>query len=215
MRIEELSSARLRALEGRLGYAFRDGRLLVRALTHASASGGDNYEELEFLGDSVVQLCVTAWLYKKGGTEGAMTAERQRLVSHEPLKQAAAELGLHGCMISEGPAGEKALSSVYESVCGAIYADGGFAEAEKFVARTLLAAHVSAPRNVKGELQEYVQELHEKLPEYDTRRTGGASDKPVFESRVSVLGRTFSGSGGSKAEAEKRAAAEALKAFGR
>lgn len=201
-------------LEGRLGYAFRDARLLSRALTHASASGTENYEELEFLGDSVIQLCVTDRLYKKGGSAGEMTAERQLLVSHEPLKQAASELGLHDYIVYEGGVGEKALSSVYESVCGAIYSDGGFAEAQKFVSRTLLAAHVSAPRNFKGELQELVQQRHERLPEYDTRRTGGSADRPQFESRVSVAGRTFYGSGGSKAEAEKRAAEAALEALG-
>ena len=204
----------LGGLENRLGYKFGDKSLLVRALTHASASADDNYEQLEFLGDSVIQLAVTLWLYQKGGTAGKMTAERQLLVSHAPLKQAAAELGLPDCMIKEGEsAGEKALSSVYESVCGAICADGGYEAASKFISRTLLQAHVSAPRNVKGDLQEYLQQRHESLPEYHTRRTGGSADKPEFESEVTVLGRSFIGRGGSKAEAEKRAAAAALNAL--
>ncbi len=198
-------------LEKKLGYTFKDKKLLERALTHSSASGADNYEQLEFLGDSVIQLIVTARLYSEGGTEGQMTARRQKLVSHEPLKCASEELGLPSCIIKGVPdVGEKPLSSVYESVCGAIFADGGYAAAEKFINRTLLAAHVSAPRNYKGELQEYVQSKGEQLPSYRTRLQGGTPDKPDFVCDVAVCGKSFSGRGKSKGEAERRAAKSAL-----
>ena len=96
-----------------LGYTFKDKKLLVRALTHSSASHTENYEQLEFLGDSVIQLIVTKELYLDGGTEGEMTAQRQKLVSRWPLKTASESLGLTDCII-KGVAnvGEKALSSV-------------------------------------------------------------------------------------------------------
>lgn len=208
----KISAQNLGALEGRLGYTFKDRRLLVRALTHASASADENYERLEFLGDSVIQLVVTKWLYSMGGDEGKMTAERQLLVSHAPLKQVAGELGLHDMIIKDAEnVGEKALSSVYESVCGAIFADGGYQAATRFIERTLLGRKMRAPRNVKGELQEYLQQRHESLPDYETRRTGGQEQSPVFECVLTVRGKKYNGSGSSKAEAEKRAAAAALK----
>ncbi len=120
-------------LERRLGYKFKDKGLLKRALTHSSASRKENYEELEFLGDSVIQLAVTRALYEAGGNEGEMTARRQQLVSHAPLKKVSASLGLPDFMIKGVPdAGEKALSSVYEAVAGAIFADGGLCRSGKF-----------------------------------------------------------------------------------
>ena len=187
------------SLERELGYRFKNKQLLKRALTHSSASQRENYEQLEFLGDAVIQLVVTSHLYGEGGSEGEMTMRRQKLVSHAPLKCASEELDLPSFIVKGvADVGEKALSSVYEAVC------------EKFVNRTLLAAHVSAPRNFKGELQEYVQGKGQKLPEYSTRRTGGTENKPEFSSEVSVCGRTFFGEGKSKSEAERLAAKSAL-----
>ena len=205
------TAAPLAAAERALGYKFRDRELLRRALTHSSASHTQNNEQLEFLGDSVIQLAVTAWLYEQGGDEGCMTGRRQKLVSHSPLKCASKALGLPQYIVKGVPdIGEKALSSVYEAVCGAIFCDGGYAAAEKFVHRTLLAAHISAPRNCKGELQEYVQGKGMPLPEYRTRRDGGTENRPEFTCSLLVCGKTFRGDGGSKAEAERNAAEAAL-----
>ena len=150
-----------------------------------------------------------------GGTEGEMTAKRQKLVSHAPLKIASEKLKLPSYIVKGVPdVGEKPLSSVYESVCGAIFTDGGYAAAEKFIKRTLLAAHVSAPRNYKGDLQEYVQGLGERqpLPVYNTRPSDDA-DKQGFVCDVLVCGKSFSGTGKSKSEAERNAAKRALSKF--
>ena len=200
----------LTALQRRLGYKFKNASLLVRALTHSSASA-ENNEQLEFLGDSVIQLAVTSFLYRGGGSEGDMTARRQQLVSHIPLKGVAEELGLPGAMIkANADIGKKAYSSVYEAVAGAIFSDGGYAAAEDFVRRTLLKAHTAAPRNCKGELQELLQARHLPLPEYVTVRTGGTPNAPGFTCTLTAGGMTFTGGGGSKAEAEKAAAEAAL-----
>jgi len=210
------SPSELAALEKKLGYSFGNKKLLIRALTHSSASGTENYEQLEFLGDSVIQLVVTDKLYAEGGTEGEMTAKRQKLVSHAPLKIASEKLKLPSYIVKGVPdVGEKPLSSVYESVCGAIFTDGGYAAAEKFIKRTLLAAHVSAPRNYKGDLQEYVQGLGERqpLPVYNTRPSGDDADKQGFVCDVLVCGKSFSGTGKSKSEAERNAAKSALSKF--
>lgn len=204
----------LAALEKKLGYKFRNRELLVRALTHSSASRRENFEQLEFLGDSVIQLIVTDRLYEEGGDEGYMTARRQKLVSHAPLKAASLALGLPDYVVKGVPdIGEKALSSIYESVAGAIFADGGYKSAQKFVAKTLLSAHFLEQENFKGELQEFVQARGEELPQYNTRLCGGTSNKPEFVCDVLVCGKSFSGTGGSKSEAEKHAAKSALQAL--
>ena len=200
----------LTALQQRLGYSFKDSSLLIRALTHSSASA-ENNEQLEFLGDSVIQLAVTAFLYEQGGDEGDMTARRQQLVSHIPLKSVSEELGLPDSMIkASADIGKKAFSSVYEAVAGAIFSDGGYTAAEQFVRRTLLKAHAAAPVNYKGELQELLQARHAPLPHYETVRTGGTPNAPGFTCTLTAGGMTFTGKGGSKAEAEKRAAKAAL-----
>lgn len=199
------------AVERMLGYTFKDKKLLVRALTHSSASHTENYEQLEFLGDSVIQLIVTKELYLDGGTEGEMTAQRQKLVSRWPLKTASESLGLTDYII-KGVAnvGEKALSSVYEAVAGAIFADGGYRAAEKFVKKTLIDVHLNAPENFKGDLQEYVQGRGFPLPEYNTSAVAGPSNDPQFVCNVLVCEKSFTGTGKSKSEAEKRAAKSAL-----
>lgn len=212
--MQKISDDLVCTAERATGYTFKNKKLLVRALTHSSASRSENYEQLEFLGDSVVQLVVTKWLYARGGSEGEMTAERQKLVSHTPLKCASEALGLTGLIIKGvRDVGEKALSSVYEAVTGAIFADGGYRAAESFVKRTLLSAHINAPENFKGELQEYVQGRGLPLPEYRTTRRGGSANSPEFICDVLVCGQSFSGAGRSKAEAEKRAAKAAVKAL--
>lgn len=203
-------SGSLTDLQRRLGYSFKDSTLLLRALTHSSASA-ENNEQLEFLGDSVIQLAVTAFLYAQGGDEGDMTARRQQLVSHEPLKSVAEELGLPAMIIkANADIGKKAYSSVYEAVVGAIFSDGGYAAAEQFVRRTLLKAHAAAPENYKGKLQELLQSRRLPLPQYNTVRTGGTPNAPGFTCTLTACGMTFFGSGGSKAEAEKNAARAAL-----
>ncbi len=198
----------------RLGYKFKDTELLMRALTHSSAARGVNNERLEFLGDSVIQLVVTHRLYGGGGNEGDMTADRQRLVSHAPLKEASQRLGLYDFMIkSPGDIGDKAHSSVYEAVAGAVFADGGYAAAEKFIARTLIDVHTAAPRNYKGALQEHMQSEKKQLPAYMTEMIGGTANKPVFRCVLVADGKEFKAEGGSKAEAERKAAEKAMKFF--
>ncbi len=195
----------------KLGYKFRNPALLARALTHSSASHSENNEQLEFLGDSVIQLVVTRSLYAAGGSEGSMTAERQRLVSHAPLKDASRRLGLPDCIIKgSADIGEKALSSVYEAVAGAVFADGGYAAAEKFVLRTLMAAHTEAPENFKGRLQEYLQGRKKERPVYATAQVGGTANRPLFRCVLAADGKYFEGEGGSKAEAERAAAERAI-----
>ncbi|MCD8041224.1 MAG: putative dsRNA-binding protein [Clostridia bacterium] len=200
----------LTALQQKLGYTFKDINLLKRAITHSSASHTENNEQLEFLGDSVIQLAVTYKIYLEGGTEGEMTAKRQKLVSRAPLEQVSNSLGLPAMLSYSGSLGSKAISSVYEAVTGAIYCDGGYAAAEEFICRTLLAMHASAPENYKGNLQELVQGKGEPLPVYNTKQCGGEPHLPQFCCELTVSGKTFTSVGTSKAAAEQNAAHTAL-----
>ncbi|MCD8372859.1 MAG: ribonuclease III [Clostridia bacterium] len=200
----------LAALQKKLGYKFKDENLLKRALTHSSVSHDNCNEQLEFLGDSVIQLVVTYYLYLSGGDEGEMTAARQKIVSHAPLKQVSQSLGLPEALSYSGTLGSKALSSVYEAVAGAIYCDGGMTAAEKFIKGTLIAMHAQAPENYKGELQEFAQGKKGGLPSYKTKQCGGEPHSPEFCCELTVCGQTFTASGASKAKAEQRAAKSAL-----
>ena len=129
-------------IEEKIGYTFRDGALLERAFTHASASVRDNYQNLEFLGDSVLGFIVSRTLYSEYADtdEGSLTKMRAAVVSERPLAAAIDRLGVAEELItgeSEKKNGVSDHSSVkcdlFESLTAAIYLDGGLDEAEKFV----------------------------------------------------------------------------------
>ena len=152
-------------LEKEIGYTFRDKTLLKTAFVHstyANAHGGEDNERLEFLGDSVLQLVVSEMLYfreKKGKTlnEGEMTALRQALVRKEALLEAAEKLSLKNFLLVEGGeanVGGKTVSSLFETLSAAVYLDGGYEAAKRFILEHLA---VSRGENYKGELQEFLQ----------------------------------------------------------
>jgi len=139
----------LRILEQRLGYRFADLALLDRALTHASRANeergaearGDN-EPLEFLGDAVLCLVVTDLLHRRDpdGDEGPKSRRRAQLVSAPSLARRAAELGLPALLLlgrgeeRSGGRGKAALwADAYEALTAALYLDGGFEAAHRFV----------------------------------------------------------------------------------
>ena len=206
----------LSAAERAIGYRFSDRTLLGRCFVHSSlaeVTGEESNERLEFLGDAVVQLYVTDLLYHASSArEGVLTAMRQNYVSRGAMEAACEALGLMQYLRRTGdvPLHGKTAANLFEAVAGAIFADGGFKAAEKFVKKTLLSAHLKAPINYKGALQEYVQAQGRPLPEYNTRRSGGTPNAPEFVCDVLVCGRSFTGTGGSKGEAEKSAAKSAL-----
>lgn len=212
-------------IEKIIGYAFKDKKLLERAFIHSSyvyEHGGESYDRLEFLGDSVLELIVAERLYAFGETEGEMTARRARIVSSRPLEECVVELGLNAYLVFG--AGEsrqehtrsKVLSDLYEAILGAIYLDGGLREAQRFVSDTLgerIAEIVQSADvgNSKGELQEYCQARKWGMPVYAVSRSGGKEHCPTFFAEVSIDGKAVgSGSGAKKREAEQNAAKSAL-----
>ena len=217
-------------LEDRLGHRFRDRKLLETALTHPSF-GGDHhvphYQRLEFLGDAVLELAVSRYLYYElpEVDEGKLTRIRAALVREESLNRAAQRIGLGefirlsvGEERSGGRQKPSILSDVMEAVLAAVYLDAGFDEAVRIIGMVLgeelrpevLKDHLDA----KSRLQELMQR-EGRMPSYDYLSMEGPPHAPVFSYRVmdgeQELGR---GSGTSKQNAQQAAARDALKRMG-
>ena len=209
-------------IEKKLGYTFQNKTLLHEAFLHSSYAnvhGGADNERMEYLGDSVLQLIVTRWQYDTfpAATEGELTKLRQKLVCEEALYNAVNELDLGGYLLMAGGkanVGKKTISSLFETVLAAIYLDGGYAEAERFVLSRALLSKTQSQKNPKGALQEYLQDSGKPLPAYEVKKKG-KDNAPQFFATVTALGKTAEGVGSSKKSAEQTAAASWLERYAR
>ena len=223
---------RVVAIEEILGHHFENQRLIELALTHPSAveghSVGQNYERLEFLGDSIVGAIVATDLYERFPQmdEGELTRLKISLVSGPMLSKVAQELGIGELIVfgeSERGTGARgmrsALENVYEAICGALYLDAGYDVTHDFVKRTL-GPHMSPdiaeqPISPKSRLQEATQRDLHVAPEYKLTGEKGPAHAPTFEAVVLVDGkRVGRGTGSSKKLAESAAAADAIERLG-
>jgi ribonuclease-3 len=222
----------LRRLGDRLGHRFGDLGLLDRALTHASraneepaASGRDN-EPLEFLGDAVLGLAVSDLLHRRDpdGPEGGKSQAKAQLVSEVSLAGRAAALGLPE-LLALGRGEEKTggrrkaalWANAYEAVVAALFLDGGFEVARRFVAGDLGPQFEAGgpARDHKSLLQERLQGEGRPLPEYVVVAEEGPSHRPRFHVEVHVEGEPMAaGEGFSKKEAQQEAARRALVRLG-
>lgn len=216
------------ALQDRLQHRFSDPRLLARALTHRSFSAEHN-ERLEFLGDSVLNLAVSALLYDRLGQlpEGDLTKVRASLVRQEPLHRIATGLGLpqvirlgEGELRTGGNQRPSILADALEAVIGAVYLDAGYLAAEAVVQRLfadveIQPAMAQAAKDAKTELQEWLQGRKMKLPQYRVVGTLGAAHKQTFEVECESpdLGMAQRGIGTSRRSAEQAAASAMLLAL--
>ena len=149
-----------RAAEEKIGYSFKDKKLLNECFTHSSyayENGETSNERLEFLGDAVLELVVTEYLYKRfDEAEGKLTDKRRSLVSKEPLLALVLEKGLNELVLlgnglkKLAKTDEKLFSSLYEAIVGGIYIDGGYEPAKEFIERTLIRAWESAEERDAG-----------------------------------------------------------------
>jgi len=220
----------LAALAQALGVKMKDPALYRQALVHSSyvherpEEGLVANERLEFLGDAVLQLVVSEYLYNHGEnlTEGELSRARASIVSSDALARAGARIGLGALLLlgkgeeaSGGRQRPSLLEDAFEAVVGAVYLDGGYRQARRVVRRLLreeLAAAAAGrwSKDWKSALQELVQRRNE-LPVYALVGTTGPDHARVFEVAVSVGGREVGrGRGRSKKEAEMQAAREAL-----
>ena len=209
----------------RLRHEFKDPALLERALTHRS-KGGNNYERLEFLGDSVLNLTVSAELYDRYPdlSEGELTRLRAYLVRKETLAGLARELELGdhlalggGELKSGGQERDSILADALEALFGAVFKDGGLPQAAAVI-RNLYHKLLAGldpnviPKDPKTELQEYLQKQSLPTPIYNVLEVTGEphTQNFVIECRVSGLDTPVRGEGGTRRNAEQQAAAKAL-----
>ena len=211
------------------GYRFQDTALVETALTHSSYLhehpdlAAEDFERLEFLGDAVVDLVIGEELYRRfpDATEGQLTAYRASLVSSPALAEVGRTLGLpekarlgRGEDETGGRGRLGLAASLYESLIGAIYVDGGFARARELVLETMggaIDATTSATaKSAKTLLQEWAQSAKLALPQYRVLETTGPEHRRDFVVEVDVAGTVARGSGASKREAQENAAARLL-----
>lgn len=209
----------LKTLEEALGHAFRDRKLLERALTHASLTLAANNQRLEFLGDSVLQLCISALLFDQAAKddEGSLTRRRQQLVREEALFQVATRLRL-GSYLRMQPEMERAggrkhraiLADAMEAVIAAVYLDGGMDRACGLVERlwAQLIAQSDTALDAKGALQAYLQAKGLPQPEYELTAQEGPPHQRSFETAVIAQGQELARAWGSSIKAAQQLAAE-------
>lgn len=216
-----------------LGFEFQNPMLLVTALTHRSyvnehrSSVKDHNERLEFLGDAVLELVTSDFLYRNyDQPEGIMTAWRSALVRTESIGAAGEALGYAPLVrLSRGEkhGSERAhaviLADCFEAVIGAIYLDQGYDVAKDFIAKHILVKidqilEDGSWRDPKSYLQELSQHHDGFTPSYKVISEEGPDHDKTFEVAVSVGGQLkATGTGHSKQEAEATAAAEAVKQY--
>lgn len=213
-----------------LGLSFKDPDLLLEALTHRSylnehKDARSHNERLEFLGDAVLELAVTRFLFEKfpKKPEGELTAFRAALVNTVSLAETADALGMSGMLLlskgeakDTGRARQIILANAFEALLGALYLDQGYDAAEAFVATHLYPKidRVIAERawqDAKSRFQELAQEKEGKTPRYQTLEESGPDHDKVFTVGAFVGDRQVStGMGKSKQEAEQAAAQAAI-----
>jgi ribonuclease-3 len=221
----------IEGLELRLGYKFKNKDLLIESLTHRSSlkeqgkQRDASYERLEFLGDAVLGLSVSRFLFENflDKDEGELTKLKATLVSEANLARKAKLISL-GKNLLLSPEEEKSggrfrtsiLSDSYEALLGAIFLDGGLEAAEKFIRSQILRNLKETTldrsfQNYKGELLEYLQAEGEGIPKYEVLEESGPDHQKMFTIGVFSKGRCLgTGKGASKKEAEQNAAKMAL-----
>jgi ribonuclease-3 len=228
-----MSNEKLALLEEHTGYQFKDRKLLEQAVTHRSYLNenpswpvGHN-ERLEFLGDAVLELVVTEYLYEHypDQDEGEMTNWRAALVNANMLSGITSEFGLNEHMLlskgearDTGRARQYILANAIESLIGAMYLDGGYEPCKVFIGRfvlTRLPEVVSKKlyRDAKSLLQEEAQDRLSVTPTYKVMEEWGPDHARQFKIGV-YLGKELAGEGQgeSKQDAQQVAAEDALHA---
>ena len=216
----------------KLGFEFNDINLLVTALTHRSyvnehKTAHEHNERLEFLGDAVLELVSSDFLYRNyDEPEGIMTAVRAALVRTESIGAAGLELGYEPLVrLSKGEshgsqrAHESIMADCFEAVIGAIYLDQGYDAARDFIAKHILSKiDTVLDEGLWRDPKSYVQELAQKIdgvtPVYKTLKEYGPDHDKVFTVGIYV-GDSLKGTGNghSKQEAQTVAAREAVKKY--
>lgn len=217
-----MTAKNLAELERSLGHVFARPEWLREALTHSSVSpaAGQNNQRLEFLGDRVLALVISDFLFQEypGAAEGDLALRLNALVRRETCASVAAEIGLGDFLFlsasetASGGRGKLAiLGDACEAVIGALFLDGGMAPARQFIRQYWIPrqkALVMPSADAKTALQEWSQARQMGIPGYRVIRREGPDHAPLFMVEASLPGYApASASGPSKRDAERAAAA--------
>ena len=215
-------------LEAQIDYVFRDKDLIRQALTHSSYANErkinkiEDYERIEFLGDAVLELVSSEYLYEKqkSMSEGQLTRTRAAMVCEPSLASCARDIGLDGYILlgkgeemTGGRNRDSIVSDVMEALIGAVYLDGGFEQAKAFIHRFVLMdlEDKALFYDAKSILQEEIQKDGGDIRYVLTGESGPEHDKSfsveVYQGEK-LLGK---GSGHNKKAAQQNAAYEALR----
>ena len=205
-------------LAGTLHHSPRDWSLFTRALTHPSF-GEPDYQRLEFLGDRVLGLIVSTWLYERHSedAEGKLNSRLASLVSRTTCAEIAREIGVAphirlGKQARDDGSkdSDNVLGDVMEALIGALYRDAGFDAARAFVFKvweSRVEGMERAPQHPKSALQEWAAANRAKPPIYTIVDRSGPPHNPHFKVRAEIPNRdSAEAEGSSKQEAEKAAA---------
>jgi len=212
-------------LSRRINYNFTRQEYLNQALTHRSA-GGKNNERLEFLGDSILSLVITGYLFDKlvNAQEGELSRLRSSLVKGEKLAELAREIHLGDYIVlgagelkSGGFRRSSILADALEAVMGAVYLDSDFERCKKVILALYEDELINLPSSTstkdnKTQLQEYLQSRQLPLPEYRVVELSGAPHDQTFiiECAATGLDVVATGTGSSRRRAEQHAASRIL-----
>ena len=215
----------LKNLQKKLGIYLQNIDLLNQSLTHSSYAKSlgkesipDN-ERLEFLGDAVLELVITEYLFRKHPhlNEGELSKLRSKIVSEENLSHQARRMGIGKYLLVSKDqerirSQDALLADVYEAIIGAIYLDGGLEATGKLIFNLLTEEKdkLKKMQDFKSLLQEYSQSVHKVIPEYRVVQEVGPDHKKKFKVKVKI-GKVILGKGWgiSKKKAEKIAAQDA------
>jgi len=224
-----ISEKKINKFEKTIGYIFKNKQLLIGSLVHPSflidskknkTKVFNDFERLEFLGDRVLGLAISSIIYLKftENNEGDLSKKLSYLVQKNFLHKISIDLKIEDFLSFNFKKNEKMnvsiLADSIESLIGAIYLDGGFINAKKFINKFWSPYFDINEKNMqdfKTKLQELSQQKSKKLPEYKLLKKEGPSHSPVFTVSLKVLSlKKIKASGSSIRDAEKNAAKIAL-----
>ena len=224
-----ISNKKITQFEKNIGYNFKNKELLINSLTHPSffidkktkkQNLTNDFERLEFLGDRVLGLSIASIIYKKfsNNNEGDLSKKLSYLVQKNFLHKISIDLKINSILKYSFKKNEKMnisiLADSIESLIGAIYLDGGFINAKKFINKIwgpYFEVNEQNMQDSKTKLQELSQQKLKKLPDYTLIKKEGPPHSPIFTISLKVLNlKKIKASGSSIREAEKNAAKIAL-----
>ena len=224
-----ISDKKINKFEKTIGYFFKNKKLLINSLVPPSSFTDykkkkiivvNDFERLEFLGDRVLGLAISSIIFVKfeENNEGDLSKKLSYLVQKNFLHKISIDLKIDDILNYSFKKNEKMnvsiLADSIESLIGAIYIDGGFGNAKKFINKfwgPYLDINEKNMQDFKTKLQELSQQKSKKLPEYNLLKKEGPPHSPIFSVSLKVLGlKKIKASGSSIREAEKNAAKTAL-----